>query len=78
MSWSQTHAPTMNFFKKANKNKTASAAPTPAQTPRASMEDTRPSTSTMTKQQKQANDAELLHSLMVKAMSGGYNGPYIL
>ncbi|KAF9379668.1 hypothetical protein CPB97_008840 [Podila verticillata] len=67
----------MNFFKMANKNKTASAAPTPAQTPRASMDDTRPSTSTMSKK-KQVNDAELLHSLMVKAMSGGHNGPYIL
>ncbi|KAG0320604.1 hypothetical protein BG000_003505 [Podila horticola] len=63
----------MNFFKKANKNKTASAAPTPAQTPRASMDDVRPSTITMTKQQKQVNDAELLHRLMVKAMSGGHN-----
>ncbi|KAF9310003.1 hypothetical protein BG003_009045 [Podila horticola] len=68
----------MNFFKKANKNKTASAAPTPAQTPRASMDDVRPSTSTMTKLQKQVNDAELLHRLMVKAMSGGHNAPSAL
>ncbi|KAF9413322.1 hypothetical protein BGZ94_000768 [Podila epigama] len=68
----------MNFFKKSNKNKTASAAPTPAQTPRASLDGARPSTSTMTKQQKQAHDAEMLHSLMSKAMSGGHSGPYIL
>ncbi|KAG0342009.1 hypothetical protein BG004_005788 [Podila humilis] len=60
----------MHFFKKSNKNKTASAAPTPAQTPRTSLDESRPSTGTMTKQQKQAHDAEMLHTLMVKSMAG--------
>ncbi|KAF9150339.1 hypothetical protein BG015_007842 [Linnemannia schmuckeri] len=71
----------MNFFKKSNKNKTASTATTPAQTPaqtpRVSMEESR--TVDMTaKQMKQTQDAEMLHNLMTKAMSGGRFGPYIL
>ncbi|KAF8927222.1 hypothetical protein BGZ47_002264 [Haplosporangium gracile] len=71
----------MNFFKKSNKNKTASAAATPAQTPfqtpRVSMEESCAVDMTA-KQMKQAQDAEMLHNLMTKAMSGGRFGPYIL
>ncbi|KAG0302346.1 hypothetical protein BGZ97_002392 [Linnemannia gamsii] len=71
----------MNFFKKSNKNKTASAVTTPvqtpAQTPRVSMEESRLVDMTA-KQMKHAQDAEMLHKLMTKAMSGGRNGPYIL
>ncbi|KAK3843616.1 MAG: hypothetical protein J3R72DRAFT_489502 [Linnemannia gamsii] len=70
----------MHFFKKSNKNKTASAAntpaQTPAQTPRVSMEESRlvdTTTSTTAKQMKQAHDAEMLHNLMARAMSGGRN-----
>jgi hypothetical protein len=33
---------------------------------------------TSKQQMKQAQDAEMLHSLMTKAMSGGRFGPYIL
>ncbi|KAF9898857.1 hypothetical protein EC991_010203, partial [Linnemannia zychae] len=61
----------------SNKNKTTSAATTPAQTPRVSMEESR-LVDTTAKQAKQAHDAEMLHKLMAKAMSGGRNGPYIL
>ncbi|KAG0277423.1 hypothetical protein BGZ96_002862, partial [Linnemannia gamsii] len=71
----------MNFFKKSNKNKTASAATTPAQTPaqtpRVSMEESRFVDMTA-KQTKQVQDAEMLHSLMAKAMSSGRSGLYIL
>ncbi|KAK3838558.1 MAG: hypothetical protein JOS17DRAFT_786479 [Linnemannia elongata] len=78
----QTRQPTMNFFKKSNKNKTASAAntpaQTPAQTPRVSLEESRPVDMASKQQMKQAHDAEMLHNLMTKAMSGGRFGPYIL
>ncbi|KAF9120822.1 hypothetical protein BGW39_011063, partial [Mortierella sp. 14UC] len=65
----------------SNKNKTASAATTPAQTPaqtpRVSMEESR-LVDTTAKKMKQAHDPEMFYNLMAKAMSGGRNGPYIL
>ncbi|KAG0350074.1 hypothetical protein BGZ54_004059, partial [Gamsiella multidivaricata] len=62
----------MQFFKKSNKNKTASAAPTPAQTPRGSMDESRPTAPVLTaKQQKQIKDAEMLYSLISKSVTGG-------
>ncbi|KAG9072505.1 hypothetical protein KI688_000276 [Linnemannia hyalina] len=72
----------MNIFKKSKKNKTASAANTPGQTPiqtpRVSLEESRPVDMASKQQMKQAQDAEMLHNLMTKAMSGGRFGPYIL
>ncbi|KAI8356943.1 hypothetical protein B0O80DRAFT_527665 [Mortierella sp. GBAus27b] len=62
---------TMQFFKKSNKNKTASASATPAQTPRVSMEGSRPVLTA--EQQKQAKDAEILYNMIAKAVSGGQN-----
>ncbi|KAG0217672.1 hypothetical protein BGX31_000168, partial [Mortierella sp. GBA43] len=61
----------MQFFKKSNKNKTASASATPAQTPRVSMEGSRPVLTA--EQQKQAKDAEILYNMIAKAVSGGQN-----
>ncbi|KAF9989743.1 hypothetical protein BGZ75_005107 [Mortierella antarctica] len=62
----------MHFFKKSSKNKTASAAVTPFHTPRTSLDESRPNTGNMTaKQQKEAQDAEVLYSLISKALSGG-------
>ncbi|KAG0196431.1 hypothetical protein BGX28_010102, partial [Mortierella sp. GBA30] len=56
----------MHFFKKSNKNKTVSAAPTPSQTPRTSLEGARLSNSNnlTAKQQKEAQEAEVLYSLI--------------
>ena len=69
----------MQFFKKSNKNKTSSAAATPAQTPRGSIDESRLSTlGTTAKQQKQAKEAEMLYSLIAKSVAGGQSGPYIL
>ncbi|KAF9936545.1 hypothetical protein BGZ67_002224 [Mortierella alpina] len=62
----------MHFFKKSSKNKTASAAVTPFHTPRTSLDESRPNTGNMTaKQQKEAQDAEVLYSLISKALSSG-------
>ncbi|KAF9079847.1 hypothetical protein BGX23_003092, partial [Mortierella sp. AD031] len=72
----------MHFFKKSNKNKTASAASTPAQTPaqtpRVSLEESRPTgtdtvNSSTAKQMKHAQDAEALHALMSKAVFVGHS-----
>jgi hypothetical protein len=69
----------MQFFKKSNKNTTTSAAATPAQTPRGSVDEARPSTSGLTvKQQKDAKQVEHIHSMINKAIAGAPNGPYIL
>ncbi|KAF9962316.1 hypothetical protein BGZ72_007369 [Mortierella alpina] len=70
----------MHFLKKSSKNKTASAVATPFHTPRTSLDGSRPSTSNnlTAKQQKEAQEAEVLYNLISKAMSGGRNGPYIL
>ncbi|KAF9357730.1 hypothetical protein BGX26_003206 [Mortierella sp. AD094] len=65
----------MNFFKKSDKNKTASVAATPAHTPRDSIDKSRAAVSGLTdKQLRQAQDAERLHSLIAKAISGGQTG----
>ncbi|KAI8361151.1 hypothetical protein B0O80DRAFT_525044 [Mortierella sp. GBAus27b] len=53
---------TMPLFK-SNKNKSASAASTPAQTPRSSMQETRPKTTAMTPE-------EALQKVMDKSMYG--------
>ncbi|KAG0015178.1 hypothetical protein BGZ82_001513 [Podila clonocystis] len=60
--------PTMPFFK-SNKNKTASAATTPAQTPRSSMEQ-RSKPHQMTRE-------EALEKLMRTTMGNAASGPYI-
>ncbi|OAQ35250.1 hypothetical protein K457DRAFT_13809 [Linnemannia elongata AG-77] len=46
-----TYTPTMSFFKRSNKNKSASAASSPAQTPRASMQSSRSSDVKLTPEQ---------------------------
>lgn len=68
----------MQFFKKSNKNKTASAAATPAQTPRGSMDESRQHQSLTPREQKQAKEAEALYNMISKAVSGGQCGPYLL
>ncbi len=70
----------MHFFKKSSKNKTASASVTPFHTPRTSLDGSRPTVSSnMTaRQQKEAQEAEVLYNLISKALSGGRNGPYML
>ncbi|KAF9325681.1 hypothetical protein BG006_010835 [Podila minutissima] len=60
----------MPFFK-SNKNKTASAATTPAQTPRSSMQEQRTKSHKMTQE-------EALEKLMRVTMGDAANGPYIL
>ncbi|KAF9583215.1 hypothetical protein BGW38_010008 [Lunasporangiospora selenospora] len=69
----------MNIFKKSNKNKTTSAAPTPAQTPRTSMDESRTQQRDTSKQfQKHERESEVLYSLISKSLAGGHSGPYIL
>ncbi|KAF9356603.1 hypothetical protein BGX34_009852 [Mortierella sp. NVP85] len=66
----------MQFFKKSNKNKTASAAATPAQTPRGSMDESRQHLTP--REQKEAKEAEALYNMISKAVAGGQSGPYLL
>ncbi|KAG0076172.1 hypothetical protein BGZ93_001110, partial [Podila epicladia] len=63
---------TMSIFK-SNKNKTASAATTPSQTPRSSMQNTRPASSSPAKGMTRD---EALESLMKKSLGTTFN--YIL
>ncbi|KAG0251926.1 hypothetical protein BG011_007313 [Mortierella polycephala] len=61
----------MPFFKSSSsKNKTASAATTPAQTPRSSMNEQRLGQPKMTQE-------EALHMIMRKSMNNAATGPYI-
>ncbi|KAF9917262.1 hypothetical protein FBU30_000835 [Linnemannia zychae] len=62
----------MHFFKKSNKNKTASAASSPIHTPRVSIDESR-LINIAAKQKKQPQDAEMLHKLMAQAISGGHS-----
>ncbi|KAG0281994.1 hypothetical protein BGZ96_000944, partial [Linnemannia gamsii] len=71
---------TMHFFKKSSKNQTASAAPTPSQTPRTSLHEQRPSTMAgdHNQQQQQQNEQsrkveQSLRDLIATAMHGGRN-----
>ncbi|KAG0031010.1 hypothetical protein BGZ82_007175 [Podila clonocystis] len=63
----------MTFFKlngttsMSKKNQTTSAAPTPAQTPRTSLSESRPSNNHASNAQQQQ---QTLHELMNKAISG--------
>ncbi|KAI1314422.1 hypothetical protein EDD11_002209 [Mortierella claussenii] len=60
-----------------DQNKTVLVAATPAQTPYPSMDG--PCTANMiSKQQKQARDAETSHGLIAKAVAGPQNDPYFL
>ncbi|KAF9117207.1 hypothetical protein BGW39_002454, partial [Mortierella sp. 14UC] len=62
--------PAMSLFK-SNKNKTASAATTPAQTPRASLNEQRPSAKPTTMTRDQA--LELALSKSVQVMPAAFN-----
>ncbi|KAF8948678.1 hypothetical protein BGZ47_003324 [Haplosporangium gracile] len=66
-----TLKPNMSLFKRSNKNKTASAASTPAQTPRASMQTIRDATGT-----KMAPE-EALYKISHNMMSNASTGPFI-
>ncbi|KAG0216619.1 hypothetical protein BGX31_000542, partial [Mortierella sp. GBA43] len=57
---------------KSNKNKSASAATTPAQTPRTSMQEQRPEQLEATKMTRE----QALESLMQKTMWNVATGPY--
>ncbi|KAF8948680.1 hypothetical protein BGZ47_003326 [Haplosporangium gracile] len=66
-----TLKPNMSLFKRSNKNKTASAASTPAQTPRASMQTIRDATGT------KMTPEEALYKISHNMMSNASTGPFI-
>ncbi|KAF9162947.1 hypothetical protein DFQ26_003094 [Actinomortierella ambigua] len=70
----------MQFFKKSNKNKTASAVNTPAQTPRHSIEEQRPNM--VDKHASAKTHDEVLQKLLKETQcsnfSFGANGPFVL
>ncbi|KAI1321628.1 hypothetical protein EDD11_003108 [Mortierella claussenii] len=61
----------MQFFKKSSKNKTASAAAIPAQTPRTSVDEARAANVTTGR----PKIAETLYSLIAKTVAGPQDGP---
>ncbi|KAG9066868.1 hypothetical protein KI688_012780 [Linnemannia hyalina] len=67
----ETLKPTMSLFKRSNKNKTASAASTPAQTPRTSMQTIRDTTGT------KMTPEEALYKISHNMMSNASTGPFI-
>ncbi|KAF9551864.1 hypothetical protein EC957_004187 [Mortierella hygrophila] len=67
----ETLKPAMSFFKRSNKNKTSSAASTPAQTPRASLQTIRDTTGT------KMTPEEALYKISHNMMSNAANGPFI-
>ncbi|KAF9909411.1 hypothetical protein EC991_008550 [Linnemannia zychae] len=60
----------MSLFKRSNKNKSASVASTPAQTPRASMQTVRDSGIKMTPE-------EALYKISHNMMTNASNGPFV-
>ncbi|KAG0047076.1 hypothetical protein BGZ90_008013, partial [Linnemannia elongata] len=66
-----TLKPTMSLFKRSNKNKTSSAASTPAQTPRTSMQTIRDSTGT------KMTPEEALYKISHNMMTNASTGPFI-
>ncbi|KAG0238305.1 hypothetical protein BGW41_008218 [Actinomortierella wolfii] len=69
----------MHFFKKSNKNKTASVPSTPAQTPRHSIEEQRPSMGNKQGAVKNHDEvlARLLKDTQCSNFSFGRTGPFI-
>ncbi|KAF9133173.1 hypothetical protein BGW39_010386 [Mortierella sp. 14UC] len=66
----KTHQPNMSLFKRSNKNKSASAASTPSQTPRPSMQTIRDSGTKMTPE-------EALYKISQNMMTNASNGPFV-
>ncbi|KAI1311625.1 hypothetical protein EDD11_003333, partial [Mortierella claussenii] len=61
----------MSIFKRSSKNKTSSAASTPTQTPRASIQDSRPQIRSSTNKMMQLTPDEAMHMILEKNMSSG-------
>jgi hypothetical protein len=66
-----TLKPTMSLFKRSNKNKSASASSTPAQTPRTSMQTIRDATGT------KMTPEEALYKISHNMMTNASTGPFI-
>ncbi|KAG0070614.1 hypothetical protein BGZ90_012570 [Linnemannia elongata] len=70
----------MHFFNKPSKNQTASATPTPSQTPRTSLHEQRPSTMAGDHKQQEQGSRKVeqsLHDLIAPAMHGGRNSFFV-
>ncbi|KAK5814554.1 hypothetical protein F5H01DRAFT_380931 [Linnemannia elongata] len=70
-SRTETLKPTMSLFKRSNKNKTSSAASTPAQTPRTSMQTIRDASGT------KMTPEEALYKISHNMMTNASTGPFI-